>query len=149
MFYNTGVADEMGYVQKFYAQTLYDELGGVPYDEATDYPGSPIDYNNFEGGFYTQVNATFYTISLVLDDLTNPIIQLTPAGVVPTNQKIVPQFGETWINVPFYRSPGGAISEIPYNSAILDTLYYQDGTNPNKVGIIKIVDSNATNQLDI
>ena len=148
MFYNTGIADEMGYVGKFYQQTLYDQEGGVPYNESTDYPGTDIFDNNYEGGYYTDVNASFFLITLI-GDPSNPIIQLTPAATIPTNQKIVPQYGEQWVNVPFYRSPAGAIAEIPYNSAILDTLYYQDGTNPNKVGIIKIVDSNATNQINI
>ena len=168
MFYNTGIADEMGYVEKFYDQTLYDEetpysgtqtvdtnsgpvtfpVGGAPYNEATDYPGTDIFDNNYEGGYYSEVNANFFLITLI-GDPANPIIQLTPASTIPTNQKIVPQYGEQWVNVPFYRSPGGAIAEIPYNSAILDTLFYQDGTNPNKVGIIKIVDSNATNQINI
>jgi hypothetical protein len=148
MFYNTGIADEIGYVQKFYDQTLFDEDGGVPYNEATDYPGTSIFYNNYEGGFYSQVNSNFYTITL-LGDQSNPIIQLTPAGIIPTNQTITPTFGSEWVNRNFYRSVDGAIALVPYNSAILDTLYYQDGTNPNKVGIIKLVNSNVTNSLDV
>ena len=148
MFYNTGIAEEIGYVQTFYDQTLFDEDGGVPYNEATDYPGTDIYYNNFEGGFYSQVNSNFYTITL-LGDQSNPIIQLTPAGIIPTNQTITPTFGTEWVNRNFYRSVAGSIALVPYNSAILDTLYYQDGTNPNKVGIIRLANSNVTNSLDV
>jgi hypothetical protein len=73
MFYNTGVADEYGFIQKFYDQTLYDEetinsgtqtvstdsgpvtfpVGGSPYV----YPGTELDQANFEGGYYIQVPA--------------------------------------------------------------------------------------------
>ena len=148
MFYDTGVEDEFGYVQPFYDETTYDENGGVAYDENTDYPGSSIYDNNFEGGYYTQVNSTFYLVTLV-GDPTNPTIQLSAAGVIPTNQKITPQYGTEWVNRNFYRNVAGSIQLVSYNSAILDTLYYQDGTSPNKVGIIKIVDSNNTNQLNI
>jgi len=148
MFYNTGIADEIGYIQKFYDQTLFDEDGGVPYNEATDYPGTSEFYNNYEGGFYSPVNSNFYTITL-LGDQSNPIIQLTPAGIIPTNQTITPTFGSEWVNRNFYRSVDGAIALVPYNSAILDTLYYQDGTNPNKVGIIRLANSNVSNSLDV
>jgi len=148
MFYNTGVENESGYVQKFYDQTLYDQDGGVAYNEATDYPGSSANYNNYEGGFYSEVNANFYTITLI-GEIDNPIIQLTPAGVIPTNQNIIPSFGTEWINRRFYRNTAGFISLVPYNSAILDTLYYQDGTSPNKVGIINLIQNNKTNQINV
>ena len=148
MFYNTGVVNEYGYVQKFYDETLYDQNGGVPYNDETDFPGSELDYNNFEGGFYTQVNSNFYIITYV-GDPENPTIQLLPYSAIPTNQKITAVYGNEWINRNFYRNVAGSIQLIGYNSSVLDTLYYQDGSSSNKVGIIKLVDSNETNQLNV
>ena len=161
MFYNTGVADEYGLIQKFYDQTLYDEetinsgtqtvstdsgpvtfpVGGSPYV----YPGTEIDQANFEGGYYTEVNSYFFNITILPGD----IIQLTPAGIIPTNQTIIPIFGTEYANRGFYRSSLGSIGLIPYNSAILDQLYYQDGTSSTKVGIIRLVDSNITNEINV
>jgi len=148
MFYNTGIEDEIAYVNQFYDQTTYDQDGGVAYDSLVDYPGTSIFNNNYEGGYYTTVNANFYTITL-LGDQSNPQIQLTPTAPIPNNQIITPLFGTQFADIGFYRNSIGTISPIPYNSAILDRLYYQDGSNPNKVGVLKIVDSNVTNTLNI
>ena len=151
MFYNTGVPNEIGYVDKFYDQTLFDQDGGVAYDPDINYPGTSIFNDNYEGGYFTTVNANFYTVTL-LGDQSNPQIQLTPSGVIPNSQTITPMFGTEFSNRGFYRTivgTTGTISLVPYNSAILDRLYYQDGSNPNKVGILKIVDSNVTNTLNI
>ncbi len=147
MFYNTGVVNEAGYVSKFYDTTGYDEDGGSYYDESM-YPGSSIDNNNFEGGYYTNVSGTFYTITYV-GDPSNPTIRLVDGAGIPTNQKITVNYGTQWISRSFFRNIAGTIELIPYLSAILDTLYYQDGTNENKVGIIKLIDSNTTNTLNI
>ena len=120
MFYNTGVADEYGFIQKFYDQTLYDEetinsgtqtvstdsgpvtfpVGGSPYV----YPGTELDQANFEGGYYTEVNSYFFNITILPGD----IIQLTPAGIIPTNQQIIPIFGNEYANRGFYRNSLGS-----------------------------------------
>ncbi len=147
MFYNTGVVNETGYISKFYDTTLYDEDGGVSYNESM-YPGSAVDFNNFDGGYYTNVSGTIYTVTYT-GDLSDPTIKLIDTGSIPTNQKITVNYGTEWISRNFFRNIAGTIELIPYLSAILDTLYYQDGTNPNKVGVIKLIDSNVTNTLDI
>jgi hypothetical protein len=147
MFYDTGVEDEYGYVNQFYGQTLFDEDGGS-YPNPFVFPGTPLDDNNYEGGYYTEVNSTFYTINLI-GDPSNPQIQLTPSATIPTNQKIKAVYGTQWINLNFFRNTNGTIQQLPYDSAILDTLYYQDGTTASKVGVIKLVDNNNLNTLNI
>jgi len=144
MFYDTGVPNEQGYVWQFYDTTLYDQDGGNPYV----FPGSSLDNNNFEGGYYTDVSATFYQITYV-GDPNNPVIKLVPYGAIPTNEKITAKFGTQWKARNFYRNVQGTINLIPYLSSLLDTLYYQDGTNPNKVGIIRLIDNNSTNQINV
>ena len=142
MFYNTGVPDEYGFVPKFYDQTLYDEDGGSP---SYVYPGTEPDELNYDGGYFSEVSAFFYTITILSGD----VIQLTPLSAIPTNQKIVPAYGTEYANRGFYRNTLGSIQLIPYNSAILDELYYQDGTSSTKVGTIRLVDSNVTNEINI
>jgi|688.fasta_scaffold00229_11 hypothetical protein len=107
-----------------------------------------INQGLLEQGFYTTVNENFYTITF-LDNSSDPVISLSPAGAIPTNQKITASFGTNYSNRNFYKNEFGTIVLIPYLSAQLDTLYYQDGTSANKVGIIKLIESNATNTLDV
>ena len=102
----------------------------------------------YEEGFYTNVSENFYRVTYV-GDPSDPVIRLLPDGLIPIEQKITATFGTQWIARKFYRNTLGVITLIPYITAPLDTLYYQDGTSPNKVGIIRIIDSNLTNTLNV
>ena len=86
----------------------------------------------------------FYQISVV-----NDVIALAQGALIPTNEKITALYGTTWINREFYRNTSGVISLVPYITAPLDQLYYQDGTSANKVGIIRIIESNTTNTINV
>lgn len=107
-----------------------------------------INQGQFQNGFNTVVSETFYRIQY-LGDQNNPIIRLLPDGTIPNNEKITPRFGTEYINRSFYRNDLGVISLIPIITAPLDVLYYQDGTNPNKVGVIKINDTEVDNFINI
>ena len=127
------------------------EPGGIPLLTLTNDVGTMtgnINEGLYEEGFYTPVAGTFYTINLLGDD-DNPFIQLTKLSNIPTTEKITASFGTQYAGRNFYRSTIGVITIYPYNSPILDILYYQDGTNPNKVGILNIVDNNITNQINV
>ena len=137
MFYD-GLDNESGFISEYFDESTYDQ----------DNPLLPNNFGDFEGGYYTNVSATFYTISYI-GDPSNPILKLTDTGVIPTNEKITVRFGNEWISKTFYRNPAGVINVVPYLSAILDTLYYQDGTSSNKVGVIKLINSNTTNTIDV
>jgi hypothetical protein len=107
-----------------------------------------VNQGLYEEGFYTNVSENFYRITYV-GDPSNPVIRLIPDGLIPNNQKITAQFGTQWINRQFFRNNLGIISLVPYISADLDVLYYQDGTSSNKVGVIKIIESNLTNTINV
>lgn len=107
-----------------------------------------INQGLLEEGYTSIVSQNFYQISYI-GDPSDPVLRLTPVGVIPTEQRITPVYGSTWINRGFYRNTLGVISLIPAITAPLDTLYYQDGTSPTKVGIIKIIESNITNTLNV
>ena len=125
-------------------------VGGsqVPLSDAAGTLVGTTNQGLLEEGFYTTVNQNFYTVEYI-GDLTDPVIRLIPSSLIPTNQKITASFGTQWISRIFYKNVTGNINIVPFISAPLDTLYYQDGTNVNKVGIIRIIDSNITNTLNV
>ena len=100
----------------------------------------------YNGDISTSVN--FYTISYT-GLVANPTLNLTPATAIPINTQINVLYGQTFGNRSFYKAPDGSINLIPYLSAELTTLYYQDSTNPNKVGIIKIIENNDQSFINV
>jgi hypothetical protein len=131
--------------------TISEDLQGDTFTVFTQSGADMIVNTNqgqFQNGFNTVVSENFYRI-LYLGDPDDPIIRLIPDGTIPNNEKITPRFGNDYINRSFYRNNLGVISVIPIITAPLDVLYYQDGTNPNKVGIIKIADSDLDNFINI
>ena len=107
-----------------------------------------VNQGLYEGGFYSTVDQNFYRVEY-LGDPNDPVLRLTPAGLIPINTKITPLYGTQYIGLPFYKSVAGLINMVPYLSAPKDILYYQDGSNPNKVGTIRLIESNVTNSLDV
>ena len=107
-----------------------------------------INQGLLEEGYYSTVNNYFYRITYV-GDPSSPVISLAPDTSIPINEKITANYGTQFINRSFFKNDVGTIEIIPFLSAPLDTLYYQDGSNSNKVGIIKLVESNLKNRIDV
>lgn len=107
-----------------------------------------INEGLWEEGYYSFINDNFYVVEYI-GDPNNPVIRLVPDGSIPINQKITATYGTQYVNRSFYKNPLGTINIIPYISAPLDTLYYQDGTTSGKVGIIRLIENNVTNTLDV
>lgn len=116
-------------------------------------PGSGTMVANINQGLYEESVAStvfeYYYLIEYIGDPKNPTIRLVPDGTIPVNQTITPLYGTQWNNIPFYRSPTGVINPIPVITAPLDVLYYQDGTSADSVGVIKIIDSNTTNTINV
>jgi hypothetical protein len=94
------------------------------------------------------VSSQFFTITYT-GSPSNPQLQLIPAGSIPTSQKITALYGTSYIGRQFFRNTATIITLIPYLSAELDTLYYQDGTSSDKVGILRIVENNTSDTIDV
>jgi hypothetical protein len=107
-----------------------------------------INQGLYEEGFYTTVAQNFYRVTYV-GDPDSPVIRLVPDGLIPSEQRITPTYGNTWHNLPFYRNTLGVINLIPYITAPLDVLYYQDGTSSNKIGIIRLIENNLNNTINV
>jgi hypothetical protein len=117
-------------------------------DGVTSLAGLTVMFYNTGDPNEQDYSGNFYQITYS-GDLNNPTISLNPYGLIPINEKITINFGTQWKARNFYKNSSGSITLIPYLSSLLDTLYYQDGSNPNKVGIIKLIDSNITNQINV
>jgi hypothetical protein len=82
---------------------------------------------------------TIYIITV-----TDDIISLASSTTIPDDTNITIKYGKEYANRNFVRNVYGDITIIPIITADLDTLYYQDATNPLKVGVIKLVDASST-----
>jgi len=121
------------------------DIGGI--DGITSLDGLTLMfYNTGENDLGTETN--FYQITLT-GATNNPVISLTLGDAIPNEQQIIALYGTQWINRLFYRNNLGYIQLEPYNSPILDTLYYQDDTISTRVGIIKLVENNSTSQINV
>jgi hypothetical protein len=124
---------------------LLSQVGNI--DGITSLEGLTVMFYN-TGAVDPLETSNFYVITYTGSSI-DPTLTLVPSGGIPTSEKITARYGTEWISRNFYRNVTGTVSIIPFLSAALDTLYYQDGTTANKVGVIKIVDSNTTNTLNI
>ena len=100
----------------------YDSL---PYDVTVDiepdqrYQKYQISYVDIAGTTYIQVNK---------------IIDIAPL------EKFTISYGTVYSSTQWYKNQTGEFEQIPLLSAAQDTLYYQDGTDPEIFGRIKLVD---------
>ena len=118
--------------------TLSNFYDGVTFDEVT-----------FDSGNPTVITNNFYKINYVSEDGGDPVIVLTEHKVIPTNEKITSIFGETFIGVDFVKNQLGEIVRLAQITADLDTLYYQDAVNPSKTGLIKLIEDNISNKINV
>jgi hypothetical protein len=70
------------------------------------------------------------------------IIKLDPGTEVSSNQKVFIRSGQQHATKEFYVDFNEVYSQVPLITAPIDRLYYQDSTNPNLIGEIRIVDQN-------
>jgi hypothetical protein len=120
------------------------DLGGI--DGVTSLSGLTLLFYNT--GVDDGTNNNYYVINLV-GLVEDPTILLTLGDPIPSQEKITASYGTQWIGRNFFKNIVGSIEIIPYISATLDTLYYQDGSTQGKVGVIKLIDSNLTNTINV
>jgi hypothetical protein len=67
-------------------------------------------------------------------------IQLVNFLPVNNLEKFIVQFGTVNASTNWYKTAEGIFSRVPLLTALQDTLYYQDGTNADTFGEIKVID---------
>jgi hypothetical protein len=130
--------------------SISDIVGGasLPLTVETGVMTVNLNQGQLDDGFTTTVRDNFYTIQYE-GDPANPVIRLFPAGAIPLDQRITPRLGHAYNNIPFYRSAAGVLQEVPAITAPLSTLYYQDGSVADRAGVIKLIDANIDNNIDV
>ena len=74
---------------------------------------------------------------------------LTSVQPVNNLEKFNILFGTQYSSTSWYKNAEGAFQEIPLLTAIKDVLYYQDGTDPEIFGEIRLIDQNDNSTIDI
>ena len=82
-------------------------------------------------------------------DPLNPVIQLNDILTVANLTKCSITFGNEYASTQWYKNASGYFEQIPLLSAVLDTLYYQDRSNPEIFGRIKLIDQDQAPFIDI
>lgn len=108
-------------------------------------------------GTYSVVNADWTANSVLVPESQRYgvwKINLIPSGsdfifdlvyyaAIPQNNKVRVQSGVDYGSTEWYTNVSGQLVQVPVISANLDTLYYQNGSSADGVGVIKLVDNNS------
>ncbi|WP_353479841.1 hypothetical protein [Haliscomenobacter sp.] len=117
--------------------------------------------NGLLGSFDTQVydqttpilnvdtRYSVWAIQYQYDNDGNAILQLSSVTTCPLLNKFTVMFGTQWAGTQWYRDAEGYFEEIPLLTAIKDLLWYQDGTNPEIFGQIRLIDQSQVETLNI
>lgn len=80
---------------------------------------------------------------------TYTYITLNPVATVEPQQKFTIAYGAVYSNTQWYKNSSGYFEQIPLLSAAQDTLYYQDGTDPEIFGRIELIEVTQDTTLNI
>jgi len=125
---------------------------GWQYLDLFDNETIPFDSVNFDNTVFIPLQAdrySIYRIIYVLDAEGDPYITLNKIQSIDNLEKFTIGFGDQYGNIGFYKNSTGFFEQIPLLTAVLNTLYYQDDTNPLMVGVINIVDEAEATVLNI
>ena len=76
-------------------------------------------------------------------------MSLQPVQTVDINNKFTIVFGDQYSTTGWYKNSDGFFSQIPLLTADKNLLFYQDGTDPDIFGQIRLVDSESSSTLEI
>jgi hypothetical protein len=78
-----------------------------------------------------------------------PTIQLTNPLLVNTFEKFSILFGTVYSSTQWYKTAQGELQQIPLLTAALDTVWYQDGTDPEIFGRIQLIDQDQNAVINV
>jgi hypothetical protein len=106
------------------------------FDQTTYITDPAIQYSIWQIQYLTTSSGEPYiSLSSVL-----PVAELTKFNVL---------FGSEYSNTSWYKTASGFFEQIPLLTATRNTLFYQDGTDPNIFGQFRIINQQDSNTLDI
>lgn len=116
-------------------------------DGITDLDGRTVIFSNTVGtpaGLYS-----VWQVQYVYTDPLNPFIQLNNILTVTNLTKCNISFGNAYAGTQWYKNASGYFQEVPLLTAVLDTLYYQDSTNPALFGRIKLINQGSDQTINV
>jgi hypothetical protein len=105
------------------------------FDQTTDVP--------------TSKRYSVWQIQYVTTDDGSQYITLVDILAVSNLQKFTITNGTQYSSTQWYKDAEGYFQQIPLLTAVRDTLYYQDGTDPGIFGRIKLINQDQVDTLDI
>ena len=123
-------------------------------DGITDLNGRTIVFNSSineagDGSWSLSELYSVWQITYVNDIDGDPYIQLNNILSIPNLNQFQILFGTEYSTTQWYKNASGYFEQFPLLTAILDTLYYQDSSNPEIFGIIKLIDQDQESFIDI
>jgi hypothetical protein len=94
-------------------------------------------------------NAAYGKCSMSRPKVAASTCNLTSVYEIENLYKFNIQFGTQWASTGWYKDASGEFQQIPLLTATRSLLYYQDGTDPEIFGRIKIIDQDLADTLDI
>lgn len=136
------------------------QLGGTSPANDLSLIVTAVTENGQIGSFDTQTYdqtsvlpvADRYSVWLIqyqYDNDGNAILNLTSVLAVSQLTKFRVLFGDQYANTAWYKNASGYFEQIPLLTASLDTLYYQDATNPLLFGKLQLVDQADFTPIDV
>jgi len=129
---------------------IFPSLDGWLFGGVFDQDGANYDSETYDEGYEPTdpVKWGIWRIALK-GNPEDPLITLEPVRTIPTNNKVLILEGKEKGNKEFYKAGSGYLQEIPIITAIMDTLYYQDGSDGARYGIIKLVEPESTESINV
>lgn len=111
-------------------------------DGITNLQNRSLVFNN------TTAPTTVYQIQY-LGTSPNQTINLAPVLPVPSLNKFTIMFGAQYSTTQWYVNASGYFEQLPLLSAVKDLLFYQDGTNPEIFGQIRLIDQDQSESINV
>jgi hypothetical protein len=67
-------------------------------------------------------------------------VNLVKVADIPSLSKFTVRYGTVYSNTTWFKNDVGRFEPVPLLTAVRDTFYYQDGTDPDLFGVIRLVD---------
>lgn len=108
----------------------------IPFDQTTDISLQSQRYSVWRINYVPDSDGNFY-------------MTLTSVNTVPNLSKLQVKFGTQESGTSWYKNSAGFFEKIPLLTAVQDDLWYQDSTNPEIFGRIRLVDSSTDVPIDL
>lgn len=156
-----GITNLNGRTIVFLNQTVDAEAGGWQVTTQFDPVASGSENNGLPGTFDTtlfdqttdiisqDIRYSVWQIQYVTAEGGDVYIKLNSVKPLNKLQKFNVLFGNQYASTNWYRDADGYIQQIPLLTAIRDLLYYQDGTDAEIFGQIKLIEQDQVSTIDI